>query len=214
MRKHMRYIVVLLAVAIASGLICAVCSAADDNQELVTIDLKDVDAKTAITVLFQSTGKQFAVEPQVTGYIPVFSVKDAPFDVALKTLAKTAGLVYRVDNNIYIISKKPDTSQMMNQPETAPTELAAVDTTTTSESIIDKIPLSHTGASELLNMMNGNTNTGTSTGFGSGMSGFGSSSGFGNSSSFGGMSIGGSSGFSGMSSGYNSGYSGSNSRSW
>jgi type II secretory pathway component GspD/PulD (secretin) len=212
MEKYKRWIVVLLAVAIASGLICAVCSAAD-NEELVTIDLKDVDAKTAIDVLFKSTGRQFAVDAQVTGYIPIFSVKDTPFDVALKTLCKTAGLVYRVDNNIYIISKKPDTTEMMRQPESVPTELAAVDTTTTAESIIDKIPLSHTGASELLNMMNGNANNTGTSGFGSGMSGFGSStSGFGSSmggmSSFGGMSM--SSGFSGS----NSGYSGSTSRSW
>jgi type II secretory pathway component GspD/PulD (secretin) len=214
-------IVALLIAAVASGLICSVGFAAGKDEK-ISIDLKDVDVRTAIEALFSGTGINYAVDSQVSGVtIASFSVKDTPFEVALKTLVKTAGLVYRVDNGIYIISKKVETTDMNRPVDTTPVDAPQVDTTTTAESIIDKIPLSNTGATELLNMMNGNTNSssgyGSSGGMGgmsgmSGMSGFGgSSSGFGNSGSSG-FGSSGSSGF-GSRSGSSSWGSSSGSRS-
>ena len=217
MSKKMKGLVFAFLIAIvASGTICSFCCAAG-KDDVVTIDLKDVDVKTAIEALFNGTGIGHTIDPQVTGVIPVFSVKDTAFDVALKILVKTAGLVYRVDNGVYMISKKPDTSDIARPADTTPVDTAQVDTTTTAESIIDKVRLSYTGATDLLNILSGNTNSNNNSGFG-GMSGFGSSSGgFGSSSSGFGSS---SSGFGSSSGGFGSSSSSgswggsSSSRSW
>ena len=86
---------------------------------------------------------------------------DVPFDQAFKSLLKTAGLVYRIEGGVYMITKKPDANPYTSTVDTglaavAPGAETAIDTTTTVESIIDKVPLNNMGATEMLGIMSGN----------------------------------------------------------
>ena len=206
-----RCIAVLMATLSLAGLACTVAFAAQDNSP-VSLELVDADVKSAIASLFQGKHRNFSVSQDVSGVIPRLSISGVPFDQALKSLLKSANLVYRVENDVYMISKKPDTSTVptLDASAAAPVDDSAVDTTTTVDSVIDKVPLSNTGASEILAIMKGNTNS-NQNGYGSmGTNGFGNNS-FGG-SSFGGSSFGGSrigcSSFGGSSFG-NSSYGGS-----
>lgn len=193
-KNYGKLIAVFAAVSVIFGTGC-VSFAASDKNDTVSLEFKDIDVSAAIESLFRNTGKNFTIEPDVSGVIPSLSFKDVPFDTALKNLLKTAGLTYRQDGSIYLISKKPAASAITPQVPDATT--TTVDEPEDSESTIEKIPLSNMGATDLLNIMNGNTNSqsgygGMSSLFGSSGSSFGSSgSSFGSSgSSFGSSSFG------------------------
>ncbi len=186
--KRRVYKVLLMVMATAMFLgICALAFAQDAVKN-VSLDLKDVDVKAAIESLFRGTGMNFTIDQDVTGSIPSLSIQGVTFDVALKSLTKTAGLTYRKDNGIYQIQKKqPVTEVTSGATPTTTTDLAAVDATTTPEVIIDKIPLNHVGASELLGYLNGSGGTNGSGGGGFGGGGFGNQGGgFGGGSPYGG----------------------------
>ncbi len=174
-----RCIAVFVIVLILGGLACAVAVAAADDNSPVTLDLKDVEVKAAIDALFRGRpGKNFSISQDVTGIIPSMSISNVPFDAALKSLLKNAGLVYRIENNVYMISKKPDSNPYaaVTDPSgvaTAPGTDATIDTTTTVESVIDKVPLSNMGASQMLSIMSGNAGDQYGGGYGMGMGGYG-----------------------------------------
>ncbi len=122
----------------------------------VNIDLKDTDVKSAIEALFRGTGKNYSIDSNVQGTISALSIKDVPFDTALKSLAKSAGLVYRQDAGVYIISLKPQITQTPTAPD-AMGPMAAVDPTTEEPELkIEKIPLNNTSASEILSILRNN----------------------------------------------------------
>ena len=236
---HVKWTIMFVIVVLLIGLVpTAVCAA--ESNELITIDFKDLDVNAAIEAMFRNTGRNFAIDPEAKDIrVGSLSFKGVPFDTALKNLLKSAGLTYRMDANIYLISKKATSAfGLVPGAPTAPTSdpLAAVDVTTTQETIIDKVPLSNAGASEILNMMGGNTGS-TTSGFGSfgggsgggggfGGGGFGGGgSGFGGGSSYGGGGgggYGGGSSYGGGGGGYGGGssygggggYGGGGSRSW
>jgi len=188
----------------------------------VNLDLKDTDVKVALEALFRNTGKNYAVDSNVQGTISALSIKDVSFDAALRSLVKSAGLVFRQDAGVYIISLKPDSSQNMNLGPSAgmAAEVASVDPTTAEPEIrIEKISLNNVSASEILAILQGGTNSGYGMtnvgryggGYGSTMGGgYGSSSGYGgygSSSGYGGYG-GGSSGYGGYNGSYGGGSSG------
>lgn len=148
-----RLCVLMLIVGVVTGAGSGLVAAPTDNPP-INLELSDVDARAAIKMLFQSTGRNYAIDPDVLGTIPSLSFKDVPFDQALKSLLKSAGLVYRMDGDIYIIQKKPDVTNL-NANTAPPTEMAVVETTATEETTIEKVPLNNVGASELLDMMSG-----------------------------------------------------------
>lgn len=174
-------VAILVVALILSGLACAVAFAAVDENTPVTLDLKDVEVKAAIDALFRGRpGKNFSISQDVSGIIPSLSISNVPFDAALKSLLKTAGLVYRIENNVYMISKKPDANPYAAATDPSAAAVtgaeAAIDDTTTVESVIDKVPLSNMGASQMLSIMSGNSNSsqyGGGGGYGMGMGGMG-----------------------------------------
>jgi type II secretory pathway component HofQ len=133
------------------------------QDDTVNLDLKDVDVRAAIEALFRGTGKNYAIDPNVSGTVPSVQFRNVPFETALRNLTRSAGLVYRIDNasNIYIISKKPDvsavTSSVTSQlPSVSNSTSTYVDTTTTEREVkIEKIPLNYASASEILDMLGG-----------------------------------------------------------
>ncbi len=128
-----------------------------NGQDSVNLDLRDVDVRAAIEALFKNSGKNFSIDANVTGTVPAVSFKDVPFDTALRNLTKTAGLVFRMDNSsgseIYIISRKPEVpvNALAVTPVTA--SMDVVDQPTDREVVIEKVPLFHTSASEMLAML-------------------------------------------------------------
>jgi len=186
----------------------------------VNLELKDTDVKSAIEVLFRNTGKNFSIDPNVQGTIAALSIKDVPFDTALRSLTKSAGLVYRQDGTVYIISMKPDMSTIANNPPPPQIETAPVDEPTTEPEVrIEKIALNNVSASEILGILTGQQNRsyggyglGNSYGGSSGMMGGGYGTmggGYGSSRYGGGTGYGSSMGYGGgygMNSGYGGGY--------
>lgn len=173
---------------------CQVSAGASDETGIsssnnsVSIDLKDVDVRSALEILFKNTGKNFTIDQDVSGVIPSISFKDVPFDLALKNIARTSGLTYRIDKDIYLISKRQEAATPAVDPNTIP-QSAIQDEPETQDSEIEKIQLNFSSATDVLNAMNGNTNN-NSNGYGSYGSMFGlSGSGFGN-NSFGNSSFG------------------------
>ncbi|NLN75610.1 MAG: hypothetical protein GX139_04825 [Armatimonadetes bacterium] len=170
-----KYIALIIAVVLAGSLACCVALAADEDDTPVTLELKDADVRSAIESLFRGRNRNFSVSQDVSGTIPSLSITGVSFDNALKSLLKSAGLVYRVENGVYMINKKPDVSATaaLDAAALTATEAAStVDETTTVESIIDKVPLNHTGASQILAIMQGsNSSSGSNYGGYGGMGG-------------------------------------------
>jgi hypothetical protein len=173
----------------------------------VNLELKDTDVKSAIEALFRGTGKNYAIDANVTGTITAMSIKDVSFDAALRSLTKSAGLVFRQDGGVYIISMRPDTGQTPGVPGGGVTVSEAppiVEETTATEIRIEKVPLSNVSASEILAILQGGNNSGYGGGYGSGYGmmsggmGMGMGGGMGMNSGYGG-------GY-GMNSGYGGGY--------
>ena len=200
-----RLIIVALAVAaVASGVISVPVRAADDP--LISIELQDGDVKTAIQALFKGTGLNYTLGQDVEGVIPSVSISNVPFSQALRSILKTAGLVMRIENGIYTISKKPETSPYDVTGTTATaTDTVAVDTTTTVETTIEKVALNNASPREILDIMRGGQGSG---GYGGGYGGM-MGGGYGGmmGGGYGGMMGGGYGGM--MGGGYGGGYGGS-----
>lgn len=156
-----RVTALLTMAALVGGLACAGAFAAVDDGSPVTLDLKDVEVKSAIDALFRGRpGMNFSVSQDVSGIVPSLSISNVPFDAALKSLLKTSGLVYRIENGVYMISKRPDASSYAGTTEpgaaaAVPGAVAMIDSTTTVESTIDRVPLTNMSATEMLSIMNG-----------------------------------------------------------
>lgn len=191
----------IVVLALAAGLLCGMRPVAAADNTTVNLELTDVDARAAIKMLFQSTGKNYAIDSDVSGTIPSVVLRDLPFDQALRSLLRSAGLVHRMDGDVYIITKKPEVTAPVTGVAAPGTEVIP-EQTATEETQIEKIPLNNVGASEILSMISGSGSTGGSMfgtygNMGNMMGSFGSSFGGGNfgssfGSSFGGSNFGGS----------------------
>ncbi|MHB9036087.1 MAG: secretin and TonB N-terminal domain-containing protein [Armatimonadota bacterium] len=207
--------IVATVLATAACLPAAEMTSLAKSSETISLDLKDVDVRSAIEAVFRNTGKNFALDPNVAGTIPSVSFRDVPFETALKSLTKTAGLVFRMDQNIYLISKKPEVA---SAPESVgpPSGSPEVESPTSSpDVVIDKVPLNYSSPSEILAVMGGGGREyggfgggyGGYGGYGGGMGGYGG--GYGGMGGYGGGMMGGvgNLGFGGMGGGYGGGSS-------
>ena len=152
------WLIVALVALAPAAVYAQAGTAAAPVKDVVNLDMRDIDIRAAIEALFRGTGKNFAIDPNVSGTVSSVQFKDVSFEVALRNLTKTAGLVYRVDNasNIYIISKKPEAQPRVDTGIVGMTPVTGyVDTTTEKEVKIEKIPLNYTSASEILAMLGG-----------------------------------------------------------
>lgn len=150
-----RAVAILMVLMSMAACGAALAQAVADDEQKVTIELKDVDVRSAIEALFRGRGKNFAVDNNVSGTIPALSFRDVPFDTALKQLTRSAGLAYRMDSDsgIYIISKRPETPANTGAPVTPPPVAEYLEPTTERETKIEKIPLNYTSATEMLTLL-------------------------------------------------------------
>jgi len=221
----------VVLVAMCAGFVCAQANApaapaagASTDDKSITIELKDVDIRSAIDALFKGTGKNYTVAEEVQGVVGSVSFRDVPFDTALRNLLSSTNLVYRVVDGIYQITRRSQVRSggaaagALTTPglgAIATTPGATTETTTTKDTILDKVSLVYSSASEIYGLMSGNYNQGgmmggMSGGFGGMSGGYGGmSGGFGSNRSYGGSSYGSSYGSGGF--GSNRSYGGSSS---
>lgn len=171
-----------LVALVAAVLVIAECRCAaqqvtlNSATSLISLELRDTPVRSAIDSLFKGTGINYAIEPGVTGTIPNLSLKDVTFDQALKTLVKAAGLTYRKDGQIYLISAKKAIDQTQVQPVAEAVD-TAIETPEETERKVEKITMNFADAIDIANIfgVSGYTSRGAAFAFsgGYGNSGFG-----------------------------------------
>ena len=146
-------VLVLVGLSACAAVFASDAVGAAKAEDTITLELKDVDVRSAIEAVFRNTGKNFWIDQDVHGTIPVLSFKDVPFKTALKNLTRLSGLVCREDGGVYMISKKPEANNpiIRDLPKIEP----YVEEPTTSEIRVEKIPLNYSSASEILAVMSG-----------------------------------------------------------
>lgn len=129
----------LLQIAIAAH---AQIPNASHVSQNVNLDLKDVDVSDALKALFNGSGKSYSFDTSVSPVKISAVLKDIPFDPALKVIVKAAGLVYRVENGVYIISS------IQRQMSTVP-QSPSMDTTVCTGMITEVINLKYVNAGDI-----------------------------------------------------------------
>ena len=82
-------------------------SAASDKP--ITLNLNNVDIKTALKLLFNAAGiHNYTIAQDVQGFANINS-KDVPFTVSLTNLLNSVGAAFTVDNGNYVVSVKRPT---------------------------------------------------------------------------------------------------------
>lgn len=105
LRTMCRFSVVCLIVTALAG--AAFAQQQDPWQRQVTLNVTDSPARNVLDSLFRGSGINYAIDPAVTAVIHSLSIKDVPMQEALRTVCRSADLVYRVDNGVVMISTKP-----------------------------------------------------------------------------------------------------------
>lgn len=151
-----RLIACIVLLLVLAGAAWAADVAKPDS--VVSLELRDADARTALEVLFRSGGKQFALDAGVSGSVGSVSFKDTPFDTALRQLTRSAGLTYRITDDVYIVTAKPKPveSPVGGPAVNMPQELPVV----ADEIVCEKIKLIHMSAAEILQALQGQISSG------------------------------------------------------
>lgn len=173
------------------------------SVDLVNLEFKDIDVRSAIQALFRGSGRNHAIDQDVSGFVASVSFTDVPFDAALRSLAKSAALTYKQSGGVYQINKRVDVPAPVVVEIPSPT--LEVEQPKTTEIIIEKISLNHSSPSEILAYLNGSADSNRLYGGGNGNPGYG---GYGSNGGYGGYGSNGGYGNYGSSGGYGS-YGGS-----
>jgi type II secretory pathway component GspD/PulD (secretin) len=118
---------------------------AGDNVKRVTINFKDVAIKSAIDMLFEGSGQNYAFEPGVTGTVNVKLV-DIPFPDALSAVLKAANLTMRKDKAVYIIGPQKEAPPVVLAPPPAVVKEAAKPA---PKKVVIKIPVGYADAFDI-----------------------------------------------------------------
>ena len=126
-------------------LICSVlCSA-------VSLDLKNVDATTALESLFKGSGKSYTVSAGTMGQISAVSIKDVEFDQALKLICGIINMSYKLDGTTYVIVPKVTVPTTVNTTSVVVTQPTVV----TKPIVLEKFTLMYAGPQEILDIIYG-----------------------------------------------------------
>ncbi len=112
-----RFVVLALVVAIAAtGIVLTGGRAfAQDDERLITLDLRDASLDDALRLVFRSTAYSYVLAPGVSGRVTL-TLNNVTFSQALRAILDMHKLTYRREaGNVYYITEK--------LPETAPAPL-------------------------------------------------------------------------------------------
>lgn len=103
----------------------------------ITLDLRDVPFRTALEALFEKTGLQYAVEPQVPNPPVRLTIRDIDFTTALRTVTRLGGATYRKEGPIYVVGLR-----QAPPPQPVAEELTPAAPVETPKQVIwEKIPI-------------------------------------------------------------------------
>lgn len=185
------------------------------DKILPSVELEDADVRDALKLIFNQAQGSYTVSQQVAGTVTV-SLKDVPFETALRNILNQVDATWRYEAGIYVIIPKP-TGNDPTVPD-VPTNV----TNTTTESFPVRIRIRHADPEMIFQLISQNFTTnaflepemssfprrgfgggnggggfgGGNGGFGGGGFGGGGNGGFGG-GGFGGGGFGGSGGFGG-----------------
>jgi hypothetical protein len=101
---------------------------ADRGEVPVSLTLRETPLRTALEMLFDGTGRQHAVEPDVPNAPITLSIRDIPFQTALRTLLHLAtNVTYLKEGEIYIIRMRRPVPELATNEAVSPSlvEVAA-----------------------------------------------------------------------------------------
>src|SRR5205085_11811712 len=107
----------------------------------VNINLRAITLKSALELLFQGTGLNYAVDPNVPNVLLTINLKDQPLRQALRTLIHLAGsqvpgLTYTDEQGLYLIKIRQPPPPETEQPATNPEDTGGA----AEEQVWEKIP--------------------------------------------------------------------------
>ncbi|HEV8454983.1 MAG TPA: hypothetical protein VGQ24_08840, partial [Gemmatimonadales bacterium] len=70
----------------------------------ISLTLRDTPLRTALELLFQQSGLQHAVESAVPNLPVTVNLRDTAFASALRVITRLAGVTYRKEGDVYLIS--------------------------------------------------------------------------------------------------------------
>jgi len=182
------------------------------DTDRVTLDLRDVPIRDALDALFRGRAAGYVLDNSVAQNPVTVNalIRDQPFNVALNTLLRSAGLRATRQQGTYLITTRQPPEQAAAAPTAAPTtDVTGTAETTAQEMTVAKVPLFHASpevaqllggtmippdGSQIAGAGGGLGNTGFG---GSGLGGFGNST-FGGTGGFGSTGFGGMGGFGGI----------------
>src|SRR3569623_1561177 len=120
---------------------------APNTDKKVTLNLKDVPLRSAIDALFQGTGLQYSVDPNVLNVPVTLNIRDIGLQAALRLLVRQAataqpGLTFSKDGDIFVV--KIRTEHPLPPPTTEDTPPEYTDQA--SEFTWEKIPIQFNNA--------------------------------------------------------------------
>ena len=112
-RIQVLFALLMLLVAVTGVLATSAAAFAQDEENRITLDLKDANLEDALRLIFRPPFS-FTLEPGVTGRVTV-SLHDVTFSQALRAVLDLNHLTYTKEaNNVYVIKQRDETA---NRPE-------------------------------------------------------------------------------------------------
>jgi hypothetical protein len=113
---------------------------AQEAEKKVTLNLKDVPLRSAIDALFQGTGLQYSVDPNVPNVPVTLNIRDVGLQPALRILLRQAavavpGLTVSREGDIFVVKIRQAVVAPPAQTEDAPPEYGDAQTDVTWEKI-------------------------------------------------------------------------------
>jgi len=109
MQRQKRRALSFVMVGALIGMLAVISSSSSAAESKINLDLKNTSIESALAGLFQGTGKNYVLAPGVTGTVTL-SLRDMPFEQALQATVRSAGLTYKLEDNVYVIRPKESTS--------------------------------------------------------------------------------------------------------
>ena len=118
MRKNLTYLISAVLMAGLFAFAPVKASAQDIGGQIIpSLELDAADVREALKILFRSVNVSYSIAPDVQGTITV-SLKNVPFETALRNILNQVEATYRVEGGVYQIIKREINTPNPTGPET------------------------------------------------------------------------------------------------
>ena len=102
----------------------AYAQAGGTGGTIPNLELDQADVRDALRIIFRTVGANYSIDPLVQGTVTL-SIRDVPFETALRNVLNQVGATYRVEAGIYVIFLRPTAdAAITGQQELLPAEQA------------------------------------------------------------------------------------------